>query len=226
VLLVKLDPALHPNAAVIGAGVIGLSAALQLLRAGFRVTVIAAAWTPETTSDGAGALWERYDSDARHAKWASETYRHYCALIQAGAGVAAGVGFIEGEQYSNKKEGYLFQSDVLHFRRATPEEVTAASARSGSTFVDGCVWTSVIADSPTYLGWLLQSVRDAGGCCQLRRVGALDELAGGEFSLVINCSGLAARELARDPSLIGVRGQVVRVYAPHITRFAMTSAGA
>jgi glycine/D-amino acid oxidase-like deaminating enzyme len=39
--------------AVVGAGVIGLSCALRLLRAGFKdVTVIADKWTPNTTSDG------------------------------------------------------------------------------------------------------------------------------------------------------------------------------
>ena len=42
-----------------------------------------------------------------------------------------------------------------------------------------------------------------------RRVTSLDEVAG----LVVNCSGLAARELAADPTVSAARGQVV-----HLTR--------
>jgi D-amino-acid oxidase len=210
--------------AVVGAGVVGLSSALQLLRAGFDVTIIADTWTPHTTSDGAGALWERHDSDDRHIAWARATYEHYCALLKAGLAISAGVGFIEGEQYSHDKQDFRFQTDVLHFRRVTDAELAATRIRTKHPYVDGCVWTSVIVDSPTYLMWLLQSIVCAGGKLQNRRVGSLGELAGA-FGLVVNCAGLRARELAADPGCIGVRGQVIRVVAPHVTRFAMTSTG-
>ncbi len=48
------------HVAVIGAGVIGLSTALQALDAGFDVTVYAREVTPHTISDGAGSLWEPF----------------------------------------------------------------------------------------------------------------------------------------------------------------------
>lgn len=159
---------MHEPVAVVGAGVVGLASALQLLRAGFDVTVIAEAWSPDTTSDGAGALWELRSS--RHAAWARDTHAHYAALIGAGLGTEAGVGFIEGSEFScDRKEG-LGRRDALSFRRATRDEVAAASSRIGLPFSHGSVWTSVIADSPTYLQWLMRCIRDAGGRFVQRRV--------------------------------------------------------
>jgi len=45
---------------IIGAGVIGLSTAMEALNAGHRgdhITIVADEYSPETTSDGAGAIW-------------------------------------------------------------------------------------------------------------------------------------------------------------------------
>ena len=47
-----------------------------------------------------------------------------------------------------------------------------------------------------------------------------DELAQ-ECELVADCAGLGARELASDPSLVGVRGQVVRVERSGVERFTL-----
>src|SRR5215468_12629335 len=47
-----------PGVLVIGAGVIGLTTALCLRRAGYRVVVVAERFAPDITSVVAGALWE------------------------------------------------------------------------------------------------------------------------------------------------------------------------
>ena len=47
-----------PGVLVIGAGVSGLTSALELRRAGFPVTVLAERFGAGTTSVVAGALWE------------------------------------------------------------------------------------------------------------------------------------------------------------------------
>lgn len=213
----------EPRVAVIGGGVIGLSSALQLLRSGFKnVVVIADRWTPDTVSDGAGAFWERHYLN--HARWARETMEHYGALIKAGLAEESGVAYIPGYQFSHSKEEYPFQTDVVNFRRATPEEIEAASRRTGERLVDGCYWTSCIVDSPTYLMWLMKSIRDLGGKFAHRYVSNLHELTP-YFDLIVNCAGLAARELVGDTKMHGIRGQLIRVWAPHIKEFQTISAG-
>jgi D-amino-acid oxidase len=215
---------------VLGGGVIGLTTALRLLeqpRAGggppLAVTVVADAWSPDTTSDGAGAFWERRKDS--HARWARATMEHYKRLLAAGRGDETGVGLIDGVNFSHEDTQYDgFAEDVPAFRACTPEEVAAASAATGEPFRSGVRWTSVIVDSPRYLRWLMREVVRLGGRLAHARVDGLPALAD-HFHVVVNATGHAARELAGDASCHAYRGQVIRVWAPHVTEFATSSAG-
>jgi D-amino-acid oxidase len=60
-------------------------------------------------------------------------------------------------------------------------------------------------------------VRSAGADLRVRSFATLDE-ALAECPRVVNCAGLGARELVPDPTLVAVRGQVVRVTNPGISR--------
>jgi len=67
---------------------------------------------------------------------------------------------------------------------------------------------------PEYLPWLAGRFTERGGEFEWARVPALDGLAA---DVVVNCAGLGARELATDPSVVPVRGQIVRVANPGLT---------
>ena len=59
-----------------------------------------------------------------------------------------------------------------------------------------------------------------GGKLVLRHVENLAELANsGEYDLVVNCTGLAARKLLCDDRVRPLRGHVMRVYAPSVRHF-------
>ncbi|HMV69957.1 MAG TPA: FAD-dependent oxidoreductase, partial [Myxococcota bacterium] len=68
--------------AVVGGGVIGLTAALALVGDGHEVGVITRERWPETTSAVAGGLWFPYLAEprARVVGWAAETLRWLLAL--------------------------------------------------------------------------------------------------------------------------------------------------
>jgi D-amino-acid oxidase len=87
---------------------------------------------------------------------------------------------------------------------------------------DGCScgwhYTAPLANMPVYLGYLRARFERAGGVVELSRVGSLAELAGAA-PVVVNCSGVAARDLVPDPSVIPVRGQVVLAANPGIEEF-------
>src|SRR5688500_4628550 len=80
----------EPRALVIGAGVIGLTSAVCLRRAGFAVNVVAERFAPEVTSVVAGALWEwppavcGYHHDltslARSKEWCTVSYSTFQGL--------------------------------------------------------------------------------------------------------------------------------------------------
>jgi D-amino-acid oxidase len=163
-------------------------------------------WTPHTTSDGAGAFWERR-SDA-HTRWARATMQLYAKLIESGEGEEAGVGYVDGVCWDHEKDQYsAFAEDVPSFGWASEEELAAVRERMGEPYASGAAWRSVIVDSPTYLRWLMSKITAMGGVFVKRRVDSLAEL-GHHFHVVINSTGMGARELAGDKDVHAYRGQV------------------
>jgi D-amino-acid oxidase len=94
-------------------------------------------------------------------------------------------------------------------RPAEPDELPARY-RHGLRFV------VPLAEMPRYLPWLVARIRNLGGEFTQRHVRALQEL-GDDADVVVNCTGLGARELVDDPAVYPVRGQIVRVSNPGLT---------
>jgi len=55
-----------------------------------------------------------------------------------------------------------------------------------------------------------------GGEIERRNIKMLHQLAEEGYDLIINCSGLGARELVADETMTPIRGQVYRVIDPPI----------
>ena len=73
---------------------------------------------------------------------------------------------------------------------------------------------------PIYLEWLTAGLHAHGGRLAQAEVRDLEDL-GRECDLVVNCAGLGARELVRDPTVVPIRGQVLRVERCGITSFTL-----
>jgi D-amino-acid oxidase len=74
-----------------------------------------------------------------------------------------------------------------------------------------------LVEMPVHLPWLAGVVQRLGGRLRRQRVRSLDELCAADVDVLVNCSGLAARELAGDTTVVPVRGQIVRVTNPGLT---------
>jgi D-amino-acid oxidase len=85
-------------------------------------------------------------------------------------------------------------------------------------YADGYEFTTPIVRMPSYLRWLVERLKGGGGTIVQERVGSLIEMAD-TFQLVINCTGLGSVDLAGDRALVPVRGQVLRVTNPGLSRF-------
>ena len=94
---------------------------------------------------------------------------------------------------------------LADFRACAADELPAG-------FAAGWRYTAPVVKMPAYLGYLRDRALAAGVRFEDRRVDRLD-LA----PLVVDCAGIGARELAPDPTLTPVRGQVVIVENPGIT---------
>jgi D-amino-acid oxidase len=172
---------------VVGAGVIGLTCAHALRQDGWQVTVIAS--NRPTVSEVAGGLWLPYaagDSD-EVMRWAMET-----------------LSWLEERGFPARDYLHL-QHDEPWWLRALPHD-RARDARPDELpagYDHGWVVRVPLVEMPAHLKALEPAT------IVRRTVTSLDEISG----LVVNCTGLGARELAADQTVSAARGQVVHVTA-------------
>ncbi|MFC4943636.1 FAD-dependent oxidoreductase [Pseudonocardia sp. GCM10023141] len=194
---------------VVGAGISGLTTAVRLLEAGHRVRVVAAGPTSASTSSLAAAVWfpTHVGPPDRVLDWGARTYTELA--LQARSGVP-GVVMRESLALYRRPPGQPDWAAAVGGVRPAP----AAELPPGYDY--GLRFVVPLVEMPLYLPWLVARVAALGGTMIDRRIAALDDVAG-ETAAVINCTGLAARELAADPSVHPVRGQIVRVSNPGLT---------
>jgi D-amino-acid oxidase len=206
------------DAIVVGAGVAGLTSAVRLAEAGFRVRVVTRDRTPGTTSDIAAAVWYpfRCGPPDRALGWSRRSFRAFKDLARD---PGTGVTLVEGID--------LLPSGAVGdpWWREAVDAVRAADDRElPDGYTAGHVFTSPVARMPVFLAWLEARVEALGGTIETRSVTNLPSLLL-EASLVVNCTGLGARELVRDDDLHPIRGQIVRVAPGHATRFVQAGGG-
>ncbi|MGW5125872.1 FAD-dependent oxidoreductase [Streptomyces sp. NPDC004069] len=191
---------------VVGGGVIGLTTAVVLAERGRRVRV----WTREpaerTTSAVAGALWWPYriEPESLVGEWSLESLAVYEEL--AGRPDETGVRLVEGVHGGTRLDSLgPWAARVPGLRPANAGEWAAGPA----------LWARLpLIDMPAHLPWLRKRLTAAGGVVEERDV---TDLAAVDARVVVNCTGLGARELVPDPAMRPVRGQLVVVENPGIT---------
>jgi D-aspartate oxidase len=102
--------------------------------------------------------------------------------------------------------------DVLPvYRRATEEELKVCPGN----WKYGSFFTTLVTESALHLPWATEQFLKNGGEIFNRKIQNFGELYG-SADIVVNCTGLAAKELCNDRKLVPIRGQVLKVDAPWI----------
>ena len=199
---------------VIGAGVSGLTTAICLAEAGLSVTIRTAARPEQTTSVAAGAIWGlvKVGPPDRVLEWGRAGLE---ALSKLAAEPGTGVRMAAGKEISRAAlEPYYWTQLITGLRRCEKSELPDG-------FTDGWHYTAPLATMPVYLGYLRARFERAGGRLEVSPVGSLAE-ATRAAPVVVNCSGVAARDLVPDPAVVPVRGQVVIAANPGIEEFLIS----
>jgi D-amino-acid oxidase len=189
---------------VVGAGVIGLTAAIRLREAGLDARVIARDPPERTTSAVAAALWYPYRAFPveRVAAWSAQGYR---ALEELAGVEGSGVRMRWGaELVVEVAEDPWWRPAVRSFERTA----------------DGHRFEAPVADMSVHLPWLVERLEALGGSIEIGAVQSLDE-ALRRAPVVVNAAGLGARELAGDRLLLPVRGQVVYADCPGVEEWLL-----
>ena len=202
------------SVAVIGAGVSGLTCGVLFAGRGFAVKILADQIGTQTTSGAAGALWFPYDAEPadKVIPWALATYK---VLVELTKDPSCGVSMIELRQYcrTGKIEAPDWASSfspVILSENASPARAEGSLNRS--VFRSGFSLRVPLMDTTIYLDYLASRFQKAGG--EIKGGVRFDKLEDSDSDLVINCAGIGARELARDPDLEPHRGQVAIVPKP------------
>ncbi|KAM8833540.1 D-aspartate oxidase [Synchiropus picturatus] len=212
---------------VVGGGVVGFSTAVCVAEAlSFcSVTLLAEKFTPDTTSDGAaGLLFSAPFPDIaleRQRRWFKDGLDHLMAIAASANSPDAGVMLSSGWQIFKEvpEEKTPFFADLLpSFRLMTDRELKQFP---GHKF--GHAFSTIKCECSTYLLWLENRLKKAGGRVQQRKVNRLEELSG--YDIIINCSGLGARTLVGDTTVYPVRGQVLKLEAPWLKHFIRAGDG-
>ena len=132
------------------------------------------------------------------------------------SGLETGVSMIELRQYCRAGKIEIPEWAIdLGAKRANDPSVTAALCATPSRPQPDCYSVRVpLADTTIYLDYLINRFQKAGG--EIKSEVHFDKLedVNPKFDLTINCAGIGARELARDPDLEPHRGQVAIVARP------------
>jgi len=205
------------EAAVIGCGSVGLTCARQLQRRGFDVTIYAAAVPPYVTSNmslagftpvsGLVAPERRTPEwDAQYGRAVEIAYRQ----LQLMAGAGYGVSWIDNFGLTNElrprrsAEG----GGPSPLPQLQPEEVVLQPGEHPFP-TKYALWSPSLRIEPSiYLDALVRDVRLWGGRIVIRKFDTPRALAGLREPIVINCTGLGAKELFGDQELVPLKGQL------------------
>jgi D-amino-acid oxidase len=191
------------SVAIVGAGVSGLTCGIAFAERGFQAKIFAGQIGTNTTSGAAGALWFPYDAEPveKVIPWALTTYK---VLVDLAKDSRTGVSMIELRQYC--RTGEIQTPDW-----ASSFSPSVIPSEAGSVFESGFALRVPLIDTTIYLDYLANRFQMRGGSIKSGvRFEKLDDVDP-RFDLVINCTGIGARELARDADLEPHRGQVAIV---------------
>ncbi len=219
------------RAAVIGCGVIGLTAARQLQRRGFDVTIYARALPPDVTSSMSLAGWTPVsgliEADRRTPEWDAQfrtaaeiAYRQLQLLVGPIYGIAwldqfEPVDDIRPPQNTgrpNLQEG-MQPAQVILQRGEHPFPTRFAIQR-----------TNMRIEPSIYLPALMRDVLLFGGRIMVRQFDTARDLTTLPEPVIVNCTGLGSFDLFGDKELVPLKGQLT-VMIPQAEVDYQTSGG-
>jgi glycine/D-amino acid oxidase-like deaminating enzyme len=230
------------RAAVIGCGTVGLTAARQLQRRGFDVTIYAKTVPPDTTSNMALAAFTPTSGllsveaapawVAQFQRAVSVSYRQFQLLTGRDYGISWIDSFNTTDSPGAADANRNVPADVAatnfrgsDMRTLVPPDVEESVGRLvlgpgehpfPSRFA---IWRRQMRIEPSiYLDALVRDFRLFGGRVVIRQFDTPRDLLSLAERVIVNCSGLGARDLFGDDTMTPVKGQLtVLVPQPEVT---------
>ena len=213
-----------PSICVVGAGVVGLTAAVQLQRdyPKSKITIIADKFESDTTSYGAAGVFRpmlyklKGNSYIEFSEWVKDSWHFFSTLARSADACDAGCEVIAGYEFYNKvHDASELDATIFSREKISDKEM---SMFGGPKHLCGYRTMNVLASPVRLLSFLTGHFKKRGGTLKQQYLNSLEELVG-KYHVVVNCSGLGAKELVGDTRVVPVRGQIIKVEAPWIKTY-------
>lgn len=205
------------RAAVIGAGIMGLTTARLLQDRGWSVTIYTKALPPHTTSNIAGGQWAPtsvFEESRATAAFQSQfkeaarlAHHAFQNLVGGGYGVRWIENYFLNSTRANPRDNYYLRELPELFPSLA--ELTPAEHPFDSPFVYRLV--TMLIEPSVFLRRTMTDIREAGGRFEVREFRDRSEVLALAEPVIFNCTGLGAAALFGDTELTPVRGQLVFV---------------
>jgi len=206
-------PGSGKSVAVIGAGVMGLTAATLLCKE-YQVSIYAERLTG-TTSDVAGGQWApsvvEFDHGNPNARKRFEdllrvAFRTHQRLGQ-GFGVSPRVNYTKRRSATFEK----VPRDLIPLPPRKPLPFAGLSS-------PGYGYETLLVEPPIFLKRLREDLAASGVLSSHKAFTSVDEILALSEPIIVNCTGLGAGTLFKDPAVIPIKGQLVLLPAqPNLT---------
>lgn len=225
--------------AVIGCGAIGLTTALQLQRAGARVTIYARDLPPATRSSLATGVWspdsriclEAHATPEFKAQWAGmarASFDRYQTLLGL---PGTPVEWIDTHILRSDVGGPTApHDDRPAFAHGLTREMTPELRSPRTTYAAGnhpfgdrevLSVSGLMFNIAAYSDYLLSGFLQLGGKIEVREFHSPAELSALPQKTLVNCTGYGAKALFGDTSLVPVRGQLARMIPDGDIRYGL-----
>jgi D-amino-acid oxidase len=204
--------------AVLGAGVIGLATAYDLLEKGYDVTIYAHEFSPHLTSNVAAGIWSppaMRDTDSEERKAfvsgiVDVSKQRFLKSAATNQPEFEGIRFIDDYHFKvvDQTAETVEIERSLGFAHSDPGEQVTVCFDNG-TIKQAKKERSLCLDGKIFIEDLFAKVQSKGAKLIEKKFHTPDDVKALSESVVINCTSLGSRELFNDQEFVPVRGQLL-----------------
>jgi len=204
--VVKLVKAREPNperkpVAVLGAGVMGLTAATLLAELRMNVTVFAKKFIPETTSNIAGGQWAPSKVEFRQ----NEKARFQTILRNAFADHQQ-----RGEAFGVSPRTNYSLREIDHFKLVTDVvRVTRLNLPFEHLTRRGFAYETLLVEPQIFLSKLKSDLERGGTRFVQKEFFSESDVLALPANIIVNCTGLGSDAIWQDKNLVPIKGQLI-----------------